>query len=235
MQNILTGFLQFHRTEFPRRAALFKRLARSASPKTLFISCSDSRVVPELITQAEPGDLFVIRNAGNIVPCHGADLGGVSATVEYAVTGLGVKDIIVCGHSDCGAMTAIAKGKNLDQMPAVARWLSHADTAKLITKSRPDSLPQAALNDLIHENVIAQLRNLATHPSVGLGLARGQLALHGWVYDIETGSIEALEVESNQFVSPAGYPNAWVRVPNHIDHLAPHAESERHIQAEINE
>jgi hypothetical protein len=82
-------------------------------------------------------------------------------------------------------------------------------------------LPQAALNDLIHENVIAQLRNLATHPSVALGLARSQLALHGWVYDIETGSIEALEVESNQFVSPAGYPNAWVRVPNHIGHLAP--------------
>jgi carbonic anhydrase len=235
MQNILSGFLQFHRTEFPRRAALFKKLATSASPKTLFITCSDSRVIPELITQAEPGDLFVIRNAGNIVPCHGADLAGVSATVEYAVTAVGVKDIIVCGHSDCGAMTAIAKGKSLDQMPAVARWLSHADAAKLIANFRPDCPPQAALNDLIHENVIAQLRNLATHPSVALGLARRQLALHGWVYDIETGSVEALQVESNQFVSPARYPKAWVRLPNHIDDLAPNGESERHIQAEINE
>jgi carbonic anhydrase len=120
-------------------------------------------------------------------------------------------------------------------MPAVTRWLSHADAAKRITNSRPDCPPQAALNDLIHENVIAQLRNLATHPSVALGLARRQLALHGWVYDIETGSVEALQVESNQFVSPARYPKAWVRLPNHIDDLAPNGESERHIQAEINE
>jgi carbonic anhydrase len=105
MQNIISGFRQFQRTEFPKRSALFKKLATSQSPTTLFISCSDSRVIPELLTQAEPGELFVIRNAGNIVPSYGVEPGGVSATVEYAVTGLGVKDIIICGHSDCGAMT----------------------------------------------------------------------------------------------------------------------------------
>ena len=188
-----------------------------------------------MITQAEPGDLFVIRNAGNIVPCHGADLGGVSATVEYAVTAVGVKDIIVCGHSDCGAMTAIAKAKNLDEMPAVAKWLRHADAAKLVTNSVPDLRPEACLSNLIHENVIAQLRNLATHPSVALGLARRQLVFHGWVYDIETGSIEELQVESNQFVTPARRPKAWVRLPNYIDDLTPNVESEGHREAEIND
>jgi carbonic anhydrase len=212
MQNIISGFLQFQRTEFPKRSAFFKKLASTQSPTTLFISCSDSRVIPELLTQAEPGDIFVIRNAGNIVPSYGVEPGGVSATVEYAVTGLGVKDIIICGHSDCGAMTAIATEKNLDQMPAVERWLSHAHAAKLITNSRQGIPPKAALNDLIHQNVIAQLRNLATHPSVALGLAKGQLALHGWVYDIETGSIDALDGDSSQFVSLAQYPNAQARV-----------------------
>ena len=227
MQHILAGFLQFHRTEFPRRAALFKKLATAASPKTLFISCSDSRVVPELITQSEPGDLFVIRNAGNIVPCHGADLGGVSASVEYAVSGLGVKDIIVCGHSDCGAMTAIAKAKNLDRMPAVARWLRHADAAKLVTNSVPDLRPEACLSNLIHENVVAQLSNLATHPSVALGLARRQLALHGWVYDIETGSIETLELQLNPSLSVTQHANAWVRLPDQDEPPTPNGNRGR--------
>ena len=106
MKEIIDGFLKFQREAFPKREALFKQLATQQSPRTLFISCSDSRLVPELVTQREPGDLFVIRNAGNIVPSYGPEPGGVSASVEYAVAALRVSDIVICGHSNCGAMTA---------------------------------------------------------------------------------------------------------------------------------
>ena len=127
MKEIIEGFLKFHKDAFPERAELFKDLATQQSPRALFISCSDSRLVPELVTQREPGDLFVIRNAGNIVPSHSPASGGVSASIEYAMSALRVTDIVICGHSDCGAMTAIATCKCMDHMPAVANWLRHAD------------------------------------------------------------------------------------------------------------
>jgi len=122
VQDIIEGFLRFQCDVFPTRSGLLKRLASSQNPCALFISCSDSRLVPELVTQREPGDLFVIRNAGNIVPPFGPEPGGVTASVEYAVAALQVTDIVICGHSDCGAMTAIATCKCLDHMPAVANW-----------------------------------------------------------------------------------------------------------------
>src|ERR1700756_2774282 len=114
MRDVVDGFLRFQREVFPTRKELFQKLATKQEPTTLFISCSDSRMVPELVTQREPGDLFVIRNAGNIVPSFGPEPGGVSATVEYAVAALGVTDVVICGHSDCGAMTAIASCKCMD-------------------------------------------------------------------------------------------------------------------------
>lgn len=129
MKEIIDGFLKFQREAFPKREALFKQLATQQSPRTLFISCSDSRLVPELVTQREPGDLFVIRNAGNIVPSYGPEPGGVSASVEYAVAALRVSDIVICGHSNCGAMTAIASCQCMDHMPAVSHWLRYADSA----------------------------------------------------------------------------------------------------------
>ena len=136
MQDIIDGFLRFRREAFPQRTALYKQLATSQHPGTLFISCSDSRLVPELVTQQEPGDMFVIRNAGNIVPSYGPEPGGVSATIEYAVAALNVADIVICGHSDCGAMTAIASCECLDHMPAVASWLRYADSAKVVNEAR---------------------------------------------------------------------------------------------------
>ena len=132
MRDIIDGFLRFQREVYPQRVELFKQLATSQNPKALFVTCSDSRVVPELLTQREPGELFVIRNAGNIVPSYGPEPGGVSATVEYAVAVLGVQDIVICGHSDCGAMGAISRCTCLDHLPAVANWLRHADAAKAI-------------------------------------------------------------------------------------------------------
>ena len=200
MQDIIDGFLKFQRDAFPQRSELFKQLATSQHPRTLFISCSDSRLVPELVTQREPGDLFVIRNAGNIVPSYGPEPGGVSATIEYAVAALAVTDIVVCGHSDCGAMTAIASCKCLDHMPAVASWLRYADSAKVVNEAREHRSTRDKVESMVRENVVAQLANLKTHPSVRLALEQGRLALHGWVYDIESGSIDVLDGATNRFV-----------------------------------
>jgi carbonic anhydrase len=209
MQNIIEGFLKFQREVFPARSALFKRLATSQNPGVLFVTCSDSRVVPELLTQREPGDMFVIRNAGNIVPSYGPEPGGVSATVEYAVAVLGVTDIVICGHSNCGAMTAISTCMCLDHLPAVAAWLRHADAARAVNAAREFPTPLARLNSLVRENVVAQLANIRTHPSVAVALSQGRLNLHGWVYDIENGAIDALDGSTNpqQFVSLAEHPD----------------------------
>jgi carbonic anhydrase len=207
MRDIIDGFLKFQREVFPQRTELFKQLATSQHPRTLFISCSDSRLVPELVTQREPGDLFVIRNAGNIVPSYGPEPGGVSATVEYAVAALEVTDVVICGHSDCGAMTAIATCKCLDHMPAVRNWLRYADSAKVVNEAREHQNERARVDSMVRENVIAQLANIKTHPSVRLALEQGRLALHGWVYDIETGSIDAFDGAQNRYVSLAEHPD----------------------------
>jgi carbonic anhydrase len=218
MQNIINGFLKFQREVFPAHSALFKRLANSQNPGVLFVTCSDSRVVPELLTQHEPGDMFVIRNAGNIVPSYGPEPGGVSATVEYAVAVLGVTDIVICGHSDCGAMTAISTCMCLDHLPAVAAWLRHADSAKAVNAARQHASPQARLNALVRDNVEAQLANIKTHPSVAVALSQGKLNLHGWVYDIENGAVDAIDGSATppRFVSLAAHPDACA-LRTHVD------------------
>ncbi|MEU3569410.1 carbonic anhydrase [Kitasatospora sp. NPDC036755] len=186
MQDLTDGVARFQRDVFPAKAELFARLATHHTPDTLFISCSDARVVPELITGTEPGDLFVIRTAGNLVPAHSPEADGVAASIEYAVAALGVRDVIVCGHSACGAMTALAEGHDLSGAPAVATWLRHAD-ASVARAGAEGGVPA-----LVRQNVLAQLANLATHPSVARALAEGRVALHGWVYDIPTGRVEDL-------------------------------------------
>ncbi|MCC9006434.1 carbonic anhydrase [Pseudomonas putida] len=206
MKDIIDGFLKFQKEAYPERVKLFKDLASQQSPRALFISCSDSRLVPELVTQREPGDLFVIRNAGNIVPSYGPEPGGVSASVEYAVAALQVSDIVICGHSDCGAMTAIATCKCLDHMPAVAGWLRYADSARVVNEARNHFGPQAKVEAMVRENVIAQLANIQTHPSVRLALEEGRVTLHGWIYDIESGLIEAFDGGTGTFVSLAHNP-----------------------------
>ncbi|CAI0803447.1 Carbonic anhydrase 1 [Serratia quinivorans] len=206
MKEVIEGFLKFQREAFVERTALFQRLATQQSPRTLFISCSDSRLVPELITQREPGDLFVIRNAGNIVPSFGPEPGGVSASVEYAVSALGVEDIVICGHSDCGAMTAIATCQCLQHMPTVANWLRYADSAKVVNQAYQHASENEKVSSMVRENVIAQLNNIKTHPSVALALEQGRLKLHGWVYDIASGGIEALDGETRRFIPLATNP-----------------------------
>ncbi|PRX21659.1 carbonic anhydrase [Paraburkholderia sp. BL18I3N2] len=208
MQDIIDGIAEFQKNIFPKRSALFKELAKKQSPNVLFITCSDSRVVPELLTQREPGDMFVIRNAGNIVPSYGPEPGGVSATVEYAVQVLNVSDIVICGHSDCGAMNAIASCKCLDHIPAVGSWLRYADAARLVNASRTYESPATQLHALVQDNVVAQLANIRTHPSVALAIAQCRLNLHGWVYDIPTGDIDALDNSTQRFVPLRNHPQA---------------------------
>ena len=149
MQKIIEGFLKFQKEVYPHQKQLFEQLATGQSPKALIVTCSDSRVVPELLTQQEPGDLFVIRNAGNIVPSYGPEPGGVSATVEYAVSVLKVSNIVICGHSNCGAMAAITSEQPLDKLPAVAHWLRHADAAKAIVAAQSFSSPEARAAALV--------------------------------------------------------------------------------------
>ncbi|MDJ0380050.1 carbonic anhydrase [Streptomyces sp. G-G2] len=185
--DLAAGVAHFQQDVFPAKAGLFARLAHTHRPQTLFIGCSDARVVPELITQREPGELFVIRTAGNLVPAYAPGSDGVGASIEYAVAVLGVQDIVVCGHSACGAMTALAEGRDLAGLPAVAHWLRHAD-ASLARTARAATGDRVAA--LVRDNVAAQLANLATHPSVARALAEGTLTLHGWVYDIPTGGVE---------------------------------------------
>lgn len=206
MKDIIEGFLKFQRDIFPGRAALFQDLATRQSPRALFISCSDSRLVPELVTQREPGDLFVIRNAGNIVPSYGPEPGGVSASIEYAVTALQVADIVICGHSDCGAMTAVANCSCMEHLPAVSAWLRYADSARIVNAARQHPTPRAKVDNMVRENVIAQLANIQTHPAVRLALEEGRAALHGWVYDIASGGIDAFDGARGAFVSLADHP-----------------------------
>jgi len=147
------------------------------------------------------------RNAGNIVPSYGPEPGRVSASVEYAVAVLRVTGIVLCGHSDCGAMKAISSGQHLDHLPAAAGWLRYADSAKVMNASRLHASPEASLNTLIHENVIAQLTNIRTHPAVAVALAEKRLTLHGWVYDIEKGFIDALDSGTGLFAPLTTLPS----------------------------
>ncbi|MFI9626141.1 carbonic anhydrase [Streptomyces sp. NPDC052042] len=193
MHDITDGSERFHREVFPAKAGLFARLATTHRPKTLFIGCSDARVVPELITQSEPGELFVIRTAGNLVPAHASGADGVTASIEYAVCVLRVRDVVVCGHSACGAMTALAEEHDLSGAPVIADWLRHADAARARAAAVPVAPGTSRLAALVRANVAAQLQNLVTHPSVARALAARTLTLHGWVFDIATGSVETVD------------------------------------------
>jgi len=207
---LIRGVAEFQSEVFQDRKELFETLKDGQTPEALFITCSDSRVNPNLLTQTEPGDLFILRNAGNIIPPHGAANGGEGATVEYAVVALGVKHIIVCGHSHCGAMNGLMRADQLTEMKAVARWLQHAEACRLIVRNKyPDLTGEELQMQAARENVLMQIRNLQTHPVVALRLSQGQLQLHGWMYHFETGQVFAYDPAQKEFVAftdLSGYP-----------------------------
>ncbi|MDH4583909.1 carbonic anhydrase [Pseudomonas sp. BN415] len=199
LRNIVEGLQRFRDEVFPQQEELFKKLAHEQKPRAMFITCADSRIVPELITQSSPGDLFVTRNVGNVVPPYGQMNGGVSTAIEFAVMALGVHHIIICGHSDCGAMKAVMDPQTLERMPTVKAWLRHAEVAKVVVQENCGCANHESLGVLTEENVVAQLDHLRTHPSVAARLASGQLFIHGWVYDIETSVIKAYDAEQGRF------------------------------------
>lgn len=200
MDQLLSGIHQFHAQVFQREKDFYSKLAAGQNPSTLFIGCSDSRVDPTIITQSGLGELFVLRNAGNIVPCYGASSGGEPATIEYAVSALGVKDIVVCGHSRCGALQAMLAPEKMEKLPLVKSWLNHAEATRRIVEENYSRYSGDKLLDIaIREHVLVQIENLQTHPSVAVKLQRGELTLHAWVYRLETGEILAYSTEDGGF------------------------------------
>ncbi|MFC3681712.1 carbonic anhydrase [Bacterioplanoides pacificum] len=195
---IIEGVLNFREKVYPQRKDLFGTLATGQSPQALFITCSDSRIDPNMVTSADPGDLFICRNAGNIIPPHSNETGGMTASVEYAVAVLGVKDIIICGHTDCGAITGALNVQQMKGLPHVKEWLGHCRSAMEIVRERHDidsdgCIGHEYLNEAIEENVLQQLQHLRTHPAVAAKLATNKVRLHGWVYNIERGEIRCSE------------------------------------------
>ena len=206
MKKLLRGIVEFRKNVRPDYRETFAHLALGQSPDTLFIACSDSRVVPNIFASADPGDLFVIRNVGNLIPPAGRD--GVSgsdeseaAAVEFALQKLGVSDIIVCGHSECGAMQALLTGREKVDPVHLSSWLRHGDAAlsdlKKTTKINSKLEPHNRLSQL---NVLSQIENLKTYPIVEERLEKGKLRLHGWWFDLHHADVYAYEEEQDKFV-----------------------------------
>lgn len=197
---ILRGLKRFQKHVYPRHRELFEKLALGQRPEALFVTCADSRIDPCLITQTKPGELFICRVIGNIVPRYPDAIGGVSATIEYAVGVLGVADLIVCGHTDCGVMRGVLNPAALRALPNVSAWLSHAKAARRAVAKAKQVTPSAELFlKLAERNVVEQLKNLRSHPSVVARLEQGNLRLHGWVYHIGTGVVTSYEARNDQF------------------------------------
>lgn len=212
MQKLVDGIHQFKRDSFSQDQQLFETLAEGQNPLALFITCSDSRIDPNRLTQTRPGELFIQRTAGNIVPPYGSVFAGEAATIEYAVSALKIRDIVICGHSHCGAMSGLLDLDSVEKMPAVKAYLQHAESTRRIVEENYGHLTDLAkrLTLTVEENVLVQLENLRTHPSVAAAVSRGDLKLHGWVYKFESGEVFSFQPDENQFLplSDAATPAA---------------------------
>jgi len=201
MKRLVDGYIKFKTEVYEQFKHRFKSLADNQKPHTLFITCSDSRVVPDLILQTDPGELFICRVIGNLVPAYGSAMGGVSSAIEYAVMVLGVEQIVVCGHSDCGAMRAFLHPEKLAPLKAVSAWLEHATMAITMANEHHSHLSGLEFTEaLAQENVISQLQHLKTHPCVAASLRGGKLQLHGWYYNIGTGEVLQYNEGSQKFI-----------------------------------
>ncbi len=206
MKKLIQGIVDFRRNVREGYREAFGKLATGQSPDTLFIACSDSRVVPNTFASTDPGDLFVLRNIGNLVPpCdgHGVSLSDESeaAAIEFSTQILSVTDIIVCGHSECGAMLAICDGRERVQLPNLKSWLRHGETAlaSLQRGQAPDHT-LARHNQLSQLNVLSQIENIKSYPSVKKRMSEGNLQLHAWWFDIARADVYAYEEELKRFV-----------------------------------
>jgi carbonic anhydrase len=196
MVTLASGLRKFQNQVYPKMREDFQKLASGQSPETLFITCSDSRIDPSLVTQTRPGELFVIRNAGNIVPPPGTGELSVEATIQYAVDVLKVRHIVVCGHSHCGAIQGLLNLSTLDEMPAIKHWVLKSEKILQRIDDRKDRICQA-----IGANVTLQLDHLQQYPCVAEAMSNGRLSLHGWVYHFESGKIDFIKASPNLSVS----------------------------------
>lgn len=201
MDHVISGVAKFQKEVYPNKKATFQKLATGQNPEVLFITCSDSRIDPNLVTQTDPGELFICRNAGNIVPPHSNQTGGMTASIEFAVAALGVSHIVICGHTDCGAMKGAINPEGLSSLPHVKEWLGHCRVATDVVKERSghSDLSLEDLEAVTKENVVQQIQHLRTHPSVAAKIATGQVKLHGWVYNIGEGDVLCYNAESGEF------------------------------------
>ncbi|MBW4523650.1 MAG: carbonic anhydrase [Phormidium tanganyikae FI6-MK23] len=204
MKKLIQGHQQFRQSYVPTHLDQLEELSQGQKPRVLFITCSDSRIDPNLITQADIGDLFVIRNAGNIIPPYGAANGGEGAAVEYAINALDIRQIIVCGHSRCGAMKGLLQlGKLEEEMPLVYSWLKHSEATRRLVKENYSQYSGAELLEItIAENVLTQIENLKTYPIVHSRLYQRKLEIFAWIYHLETGEVLAFDPETHSYVPP---------------------------------
>jgi carbonic anhydrase len=201
MPRFAAGVVRFQNEVFPEKRAFFEQLSLGQTPEALFITCSDARIETAMITQTEPGDLFIVRNAGNIVPPHSSHTGGITASIEFAVAALKVPHIVVCGHTECGAMNGAMNPSALKGLPHVKEWLGYSQAAVDIVGVLGKDLNEAdRMLMLLEQNVVLQLQHLKTHPKVAMRLAVGDLQLHGWVYDIRTGEVHAYDEKQENFL-----------------------------------
>ncbi len=200
LKRLKAGVRQFRTEIYENNAEAYQRAASMPQqPHTLIITCADSRIDPEALTQSGPGDVFVTRNIGNMVPAYGEMLGGVSAVIEYAVSALKVKHIVVCGHSDCGAMKALLHPEAVEDMPTVKSWLTNGRAALSVAESLQHDDGRELMPVLTEQNALMQLAHLKTHPSVAGAMARGELTASAWVYDIGSGRVRIAEDGSSRF------------------------------------
>lgn len=201
MPHFAAGVIRFQNEVYPQKKELFEKLSKGQAPEALFITCSDSRIETAMITQTDPGELFICRNAGNIVPPHMTHTGGMTASIEFAVAALQVPHIVICGHTECGAMKGAMNPDSLDSLPHVKEWLGYSKAAVAIVDAMSLEGEEQRMQLLLEQNVMLQLQHLKTHPSVAARLAKGDLRLHGWVYDIRTGDVKAYNEAQDRFVS----------------------------------
>ncbi len=190
MARLKAGVEKFQQEIFPQQRALFQRLQSGQEPLAMFITCADSRIVPNLITQTEPGEVFTERNPGNMVPPYVDFVGGVTAGVEFATRVLKVPLIVICGHTDCGVMKALLHPETTEGLPGVRQWMRHGNEAReRVLRDHADEPEDAKIKWITGYNVLLQMEHVRTHPSVRERLSAGDLQILGWIYDIGTGSI----------------------------------------------
>jgi carbonic anhydrase len=203
LEKLKDGARKFYAEVHAEKREQYQRAAATPQkPHTLIIACADSRVDVEAITSSGPGEVFVARNVGNMVPPYSGTPGGITAVIEYAVSALKVKHAVVCGHSDCGAMKGLLNPESTAELPTVRYWLHHGQAALMVSEgmARKGEDHAERLRRLTEENVLMQLVHLKTHPSVAGAIARGDLTISGWVYDIGEGVVRIAEEGKREFV-----------------------------------